>query len=154
VVDNEWKQCYNTGMKMGFTGTQDGMTDDQVALVVEIITKLTEMTEMHHGDCVGADEQFFTIVRAQLPDVEIIGHIPEDESKRAFCDNDVEREPLPYLVRNRNIVAEADVLIATPNGPERMRGSGTWATIRYARKAGIKLAIIWPDGKYEYENQS
>jgi hypothetical protein len=141
-------------MKMGFTGTQDGMTDDQVAVIVEVITELTEMTEMHHGDCIGADEQFFTIVREQLPNVKIIGHIPDVDDKRAFCKNDVERDPLPYLVRNKNIVAEADVMLATPMGPERKRGSGTWATIRYARKAGIRLAIIWPDGKYIYENQS
>jgi len=152
VLDNEWKGCYNITMKVGFTGTQDGMTDDQVTLIVEVVSELTEMDEMHHGDCIGADEQFFTIVRTLLPDVQIIGHLPEDESKRAFCENDVEREPLPYLVRNRNIVEEADMMFATPKGPERMRGSGTWATIRYARKAGIKLAIIWPDGKYEYED--
>ena len=44
----------------------------------------------------------------------------------------------PYLARNRAIVAAVDVLLAIPAGPERGNpGSGTWATVRYAYKAGI-----------------
>ena len=139
-------------MKVGFTGTQDGMTDDQVTLIVEIVSELTEMAEMHHGDCIGADEQFFTIVRTLLPDVQITGHLPEDESKRAFCESDVECKPLPYLDRNKNIVAEADVLFVIPKGSNETLRSGTWATVRHARKVGVPRAIIWPDGKYKYED--
>ena len=139
-------------MKVGFTGTQDGLTDDQVTLIVEVISELDEMTEMHHGDCIGADAEFFTIVRMLKPDVQITGHLPEDESKRAFCENDIECKPLPYLDRNKNIVEEADVLIGTPKNKVEYLRSGTWATIRHARKTGIPRIIIWPDGKYTYED--
>ena len=99
-------------MKVGFTGTQTGLSDPQIDLIVEVLAALEELTKMHHGDCIGADAQFYTIVRTLRPNATIIGHLPEDESKRAFCDNDVELTPRPYLERNKNIVAEADVMIA------------------------------------------
>jgi len=47
----------------------------------------------------------------------------------------------------RDFVNECDVLIAAPGEfVERKRGSGTWGTVRYARKLGRPLVIIWPDG--------
>jgi len=139
-------------MKVGFTGTQTGLTDEQIGLIVEVISELDEMAEMHHGDCIGADAQFFTIIRTLKPDVRITGHLPKDESKRAFCENDFEEKPLPYLDRNKNIVSEADVLIGAPESMKEKLRSGTWATIRHARKVGVPRVIIWPDGKYTYED--
>jgi len=38
-----------------------------------------------------------------------------------------------YAKRNKNIVDATDYLIATPNDKERP-GSGTWVTVRYARR--------------------
>jgi hypothetical protein len=52
-----------------------------------------------------------------------------------------------YLARDDNIVAETDVLVATPaQTTEVMRGSGTWATIRYARRREKPRILIWPNG--------
>jgi hypothetical protein len=46
------------------------------------------------------------------------------------------------LTRNRDIVDTASMLIAAPEGnAERLR-SGTWATVRYARKAKKKVIIL------------
>jgi predicted Rossmann fold nucleotide-binding protein DprA/Smf involved in DNA uptake len=56
------------------------------------------------------------------------------------------REPLPYLERNHAIVNESDFLIAAPDGPETLR-SGTWATVRYARKVGKRVLVIMPNGE-------
>jgi hypothetical protein len=39
----------------------------------------------------------------------------------------------------------AAMLAACPKGPEERR-SGTWATVRYARKTGKPVVIFWPDG--------
>lgn len=152
MVDNEWKRCYNITMKVGFTGTQTGLSDPQIGLIVEVLAALEELTKMHHGDCIGADAQFYTIVRTLRPDVTIIGHLPEDESKRAYCDNDVDLTPRPYLERNKKIVEEADVMIACPKEQQEILRSGTWATIRHARKTGVPLVTIYPDGKYDYED--
>lgn len=144
-------------MKIGFTGTQDGVTVAQHDLLITVISELTEMTEAHHGECVGADYTFHSAVSLIHPDVEINGHPPENDKKRAVYidlpDVDVRHDPEPYLVRNHNIVDATELLIACPKGPEVLR-SGTWATIRYARKTGKPVAILWGDGKYTYENQS
>jgi outer membrane protein insertion porin family len=57
------------------------------------------------------------------------------------------------LDRNRAIVDSCDVLIACPKGPEEQR-SGTWATVRYARKQKKRIVIIWPDGEVTEEKGS
>ena len=51
--------------------------------------------------------------------------------------------PKPYLDRNRDIVDACEVLLATPDGPERLR-SGTWSTVRYARKIGKPVEVRLP----------
>ena len=56
------------------------------------------------------------------------------------------RTPRPYLSRNKDIVRETDMLIATPAEAEEQRRSGTWSTIRFARKLGKPVFVIWPDG--------
>ena len=51
-----------------------------------------------------------------------------------------------YLVRNHDIVDVCDVLVATPGQKEEQIRSGTWATIRYARKIRKQIIIVYPDG--------
>ena len=123
-------------MKLGFTGSQGGMDEGQIDRVRDLIG---QATELHHGDCIGSDAQAHVI--AMTLGVRTVIHPPDDGRKRAFCQADEAREPRPYLVRNRNIVDATDALIAAPDGPERRR-SGTWATIRYARKIGKPVTII------------
>ena len=60
------------------------------------------------------------------------------------------RKPKPYLERNKDIVDETGLLIATPKGEEIVR-SGTWSTIRYARKNHKKIIIIMPNGNLRFE---
>lgn len=64
---------------------------------------------------------------------------------------DDRREPKDDPIeRNHDIVDEGEFLIAMPSEPEYTR-SGTWATVRYARKLHRTIAIIWPDGRVEWE---
>lgn len=100
-----------------------------------------------HGDCIGADAQAARIAKdigyylICLP-----GH-PKDKTNtmfRAFTDfNDEVREPKPFIARDHDIVNESDLLVATPVGEEEIR-SGTWTTIRYARKKKKPIEIIMP----------
>ena len=94
--------------------------------------------EAHHGDCIGADEQFhnhFVYITKVMH-----AHPCDMLDLRAHCEADVIHEIKPPLVRNRDIVRSIDVLIAAPaQDHEVKRGSGTWATIRYAREAGIHI---------------
>jgi predicted Rossmann fold nucleotide-binding protein DprA/Smf involved in DNA uptake len=52
----------------------------------------------------------------------------------------------PYLVRNETIVKQSQVLLAAPRTSKDEQRSGTWHTIRYARKMKRKIYIVMPDG--------
>jgi len=58
------------------------------------------------------------------------------------------------LERNSDIVADSDLLLATPRFYEEELRSGTWATVRRARKANKPLIIVWPNGKVDWEKLS
>lgn len=138
-------------MKVGFTGTQMGTSDPQLGSLIEIVEGL-DILQAHHGDCLGADEEFAVIVETVRPETELHCHPPEDGKKRAFTRYQISYPEKPYLVRNRHIVRASDLMIACPSGTKEIqRGSGTWATIRYARKDGVPLVIIWPNGTCTYE---
>jgi len=139
-------------MKIGFTGTQQGMTEAQKVTILELLTAVP-VTEIHHGDCIGADKDFHAIVRAYQPSIRIIGHPPNQVSKRAHCEFDETRDPKYYLERNRHIVQESQILFATPGGFYEEQRSGTWSTIRYARKLRLPTWIVLPDGTVLAENE-
>lgn len=135
--------------RIGFTGTREGMTSSQIVAIDELLSDDLIIRWASHGDCVGADAQFHMIAREQ--GLFIKGHPPTDPKLRAYCDFDEMAEEKPYLVRNKDIVDETDLLIAAPKEmTEQMRG-GTWSTIRYARKAGKLIMIVWPDGSLRLE---
>lgn len=50
----------------------------------------------------------------------------------------------PPLKRNYDIVDACDILLAAPRTLTEELRSGTWATIRYARKTGKKYLILAP----------
>ena len=131
-------------MKVGFTGTQSGMTEDQAIAFTSLLKDLNAK-ELHHGDCIGADAQANKIALAL--GVETIIHPPTDSRRRAFCLGAKEvKPPLPFLKRNHKIVDDCYSLIATPVGYEEVLRSDTWATIRYGRSLSKPVIIIHPDG--------
>lgn len=134
-------------MIIGFTGTREGMTDAQKLTVRRIMQGQTDVSLCAHGDCVGADADFDAICKeigfetAALPCYL--------ERLRAHCTKAI-TQPRDPDIRNRDIVELADKMIACPKGfAEENRHSGTWNTIRMARRSMKKLAIIFPDGKVE-----
>ena len=137
-------------MRLGFTGTQVGMTGPQALSTFDEVDAL-KPHEVDHGLCIGSDAQFHEMIRSYSPSVLIVGHPPTNTSKMAECDCDRLWLPKPYLDRNRDIVDASDALLATPEGPEGLR-SGTWSTVRYARKRGKPITIVWPDGSVTREN--
>lgn len=54
--------------------------------------------------------------------------------------------PMAPLLRNQLMVDLADSLLAMPAGMEEELRSGTWATIRHARKRRKPIVFFWPDG--------
>jgi hypothetical protein len=126
---------------LGFTGTQVGMSHDQLMLFADFIVHV-KPTQFRHGDCIGADKQAHDIVRAILPDCDIIIHPPIKGDKRAFCNGDAILAPREYLDRNHDIVDCCDILIATPKRNMEELRSGTWATVRYAVKSHKSVKLI------------
>jgi hypothetical protein len=138
-------------MNAGFTGTRNGMTDAQKAAVLSVLLK-QGVTSISHGDCVGADEDVHLLARMNGVDVNI--YPPTDSSLRAFCMGaKYMAEPKTHFARNRDIVDTSDILIATPALMVETDTGGTWYTIRYARKKGKPVLIVWPDGALTKENE-
>lgn len=143
-------------IRVGFTGTQQGMTDEQKAKLDQLFGELEhDAVEVHHGDCIGADAECHELAENYFFDIEV--HPPDNDSKRAFCTAAVIHEPKPYLQRNRAIVDATPILIACPNGQEKLR-SGTWSTVRYARAKIYEgeqqsIYIITPSGEIKREGR-
>lgn len=134
----------------GFTGTQKGMTEEQRAAVSMIARRLSSnFVGWHHGDCIGSDEESFEIVK--VIGFKTYAHRGDNEAKQAKTRSDVIYDPKPNLERNVDIVKVSNVLVATPAGMKEERRSGTWHTIRQARKAGLDIVIIFPDGRCKRE---
>ena len=136
-------------MKVGFTGTQQGMSQSQKKAFVEFLNSI-KMKEFHHGDCIGADSDAHNLVVQNMSViVEIHVHPPIKNNKRAFNCGKVLYPAMDYLSRNREIVDLTDILIATPKGFVMENRSGTWYTVRYAGKVGRRILIIFPDGSLQ-----
>jgi hypothetical protein len=137
-------------ISIGFTGTQKGMTEKQKTTFEELIRKVSARKDavcFHHGDCVGADYEAANIVHnLGIPNL-IVCHPPINEKSRAFfAFNTIINQAKEYLVRNKDIVNESEVLIGCPKEFKEVRRSGTWSTIRYALKMGKRVYVIYPDG--------
>ena len=132
-------------MKVGFTGTQAGMSQAQKEALYALLQEL-DPSEFHHGDCIGADQEAHLIVSALLPACNIVVHPPTDDRKRAFMMGREEREPKEYIQRNRHIVVETDVLIATPKEMKEVLRSGTWSTLRFSININKPHYLIRRDG--------
>jgi hypothetical protein len=130
-------------MIVGFTGTRQGMTPQQVVDVDGLLAHF-EPTEAHHGGCIGADQEFHEVCESY--GIWTVVHWSDMPQYRANIVGNEERPAQPPLVRNYNIVKECDHLIATPKGFKMVMRSGTWATVRLARGSWKPYTIIYPDG--------
>jgi hypothetical protein len=128
-------------MKIGFTGSREGMSNKQKEQFVLLLQDMG-MTEFHHGDCEGADAEAHDIVREFFPDVRIVVHPPFKSSKRAYKNGDEIREPDDYLPRDERIVNETMFLFGAPKSNTELKRSGTWYTIRYARRKDKQHTVL------------
>lgn len=139
-------------MSIGFTGTRQGLTLSQMAVLTAVLEEHYRdgEREFHHGGCKGADAQA-SVVADAIGYEPIVVH-PADDVGEVWVGKSTwthRWEPAPALARNHDIVDCATAMVACPGGPERRRGSGTWATIRYAKTKRRPLTTIWPDGRRE-----
>lgn len=136
-------------MIWGFTGTRYGMTPAQIAAFIRLVrTRFGDAGEFHHGCCRGADSEAVDVVHVRCPKFRIVaypGDVRGMVCPTALALSQDAYPAAPCLERNRAIVDACERLIACPYGPEETR-SGTWATIRYARRALRPLLIVYGDG--------
>lgn len=141
-------------MKVGFTGTRDGLFPDQRSQLWSWIVR-NPITEFHHGCCIGADFEAAEIV-GRAKDVGTVAfHAHPSTLAGLTSDKAVRRSNVVHptkapLERNHDIVDACEVLLACPKGPEERR-SGTWATVRYAQKVKRHVIIFWPNGEVTEE---
>lgn len=133
---------------IGFTGTRDGMTQRQVETVTKLLCDLGA-TDLHHGDCVGADRDAHMV--GLVLDLTMHLHGPLETRFRALCEVrlgvDIVYAPKPYLERDRDIVDTTKALIAAPKELTEVLRSGTWATVRYAIKQRKPVFLVFPNGE-------
>lgn len=123
------------------------MTPGQRAAFQKVMAQLSP-GRFVHGDCEGADADAHAIVLGTAP----IRIRPALSSRRAHCSGaDEVLPPRRPLDRNRDIVRDADVMVAVSPSPHEVVRSGTWAAIRYARKTQTPVIILWPDGQVSQE---
>lgn len=138
---------------IGFTGTRK-INSNQRAVLGKIADALLVSgfvdNSLSHGNCRGADEAMhFAIMCLVYPWHVKIHPGPESQwdAGQLPCATPhalTSCERRPYLERNKAIIDASQLCLAVVDGPERKR-SGTWSTVRYARKTGTPVVILWPD---------
>ena len=133
---------------LGFTGTRVGMTDKQKEMLALFFSDHPEGW-FSHGECIGADEEAHLLVR-EFSNRKIKVFPPDIDYLRAsISDADIVMPAAPYLTRNRRIVDASSLLIACPAKEQEEQRSGTWSTVRYAKKRKVPVLVIYPSGRIE-----
>lgn len=147
-------------LTIGFTGTKEGLSYKQKDTLISFIAFEVQLSGDggvvgRHGDCIGADATFDSICEAL--NVPVIIHPGKSKNGgnpfRAFCGTNrpstLILEEKDYLVRNDDIVKECTFLTVCPKEKEEQIRSGTWTTVRRARKRNRPVVFIFPDGSIE-----
>lgn len=142
-----------TDKEFGFTGTQEDLKPKQQMALSGVIRDLAQNENyflMYNGDCIGAD--FTAACLARAAGLEVWGLPPINPDKRAFFEFDGQETPHDYRTRNQAIVNGSQLLVACPKEMQEELRSGTWMTIRMARRKGIPICLVWPDGRVTWES--
>lgn len=132
-------------MIIGVTGTRLHNTTAQLHTFRSfLLENLPDITAIHHGCCIGFDvaaaymANEFGISQVYHPPLktDLQGIFKRNGWQGVWC------KPRTYLERNRDIVDSCDILIAGPKDDVEEIRSGTWATVRYARKIGREVKIL------------
>ena len=131
-------------MLIGITGTRSMLNASQKDRIQKFLQNYyTHGSELHHGDCIGADAEVADI--AKRLGYKIICHPPIKNELRAFHSSDLTNVPQSYFARNRAIVDQTEHLIVAPFQDEWQPNGGTWYTHDYAKKKNKPLTIFYPN---------
>ena len=138
---------------MGVTGTRSGLSAKQRSIAIDLLRRMhrdLNFEFLHHGDCVGVDAQIDAI--AKEVGFQTILHPPDNAKYRAHTSGHAAVNlPLPYLDRNKRMVGLVELLVAFPYEESEVLRSGTWATIRWARRQDVVVMTVYPSGRVAVE---
>jgi hypothetical protein len=139
---------------IGFTGTRKGLSWWQNVKVHGQLKgwKANGAEFFMHGMCVGADEIAHHLAFGL--GYKCVGLPSNRFNKVAKLDLGELYQtysPAEPLARNKLIVEQCHLLLACPETTQEEQRSGTWMTIRYARKLRRPLILIMPTGELRYE---
>jgi len=138
-------------VRAGVTGTQHGWTEAQRIQFTLMVSEM-DITEWHHGDCEGVDDQASKVVSRRFSSNILHSHPPDNPKKRAYIPSGTTYyPPIPYLERNKDIAHAVEVLFVIPKvyTEKEAPRSGTWHTYREATKLGRRIILILPSGEVE-----
>jgi hypothetical protein len=138
------------GRVLSFTGTSKRPpTPVQIAVLDDILTEFWNKgyRTLVHGEARNADSIANDMAKAK--GYYIYGRPANISDHR--CDVDDRAEPRRPLDRDWDIAEDANTLVAMPANEKEEVRSGTWATVRYARKLNAPIVIIKPNGDVDRE---
>lgn len=133
--------------RIGFTGTRDLqlISDERKKGIINFFIDLLDKhvdrdITIIHGGARGVDTYIHDIALVHDLNVEIY---PAHNSPLANEEKYVMALPKNPLSRNKDIVDNSDLIVAVPIDPENEElRSGTWATVRYARKLNREIIFL------------
>lgn len=147
-----WAAMSTERYTIGITGSRHGATPEQLDRA-EILLHAAHMVHgarllVVHGSCVGVDAQIDAF--CARTGVEVVCRPSWLRRWTASVCAVQIAAPAAPRVRNRAIVRQSNLLIACPQGAEALHPrSGTWVTVRMARRHRVPCRIVWPDGVAE-----
>ena len=132
---------------IAFTGPVDPPREAHVTVYNAILTYGGGVGEFHYGGAFGVDTWCASVATALYPEAAHILHVPlgcrwNERLERLYEFDEVIYVEGGYMKRNDSLVEAAGRLLAFPKTANEVLRSGTWATIRRARKAGVPVLMF------------
>lgn len=148
-----------TEIRLGVTGTRELPTEPQeyhLGLLIHTAIRLTSGDRVfHHGCAIGTDETAHQYALS-IPGILIHGHPGYGANFTTAYRMKIRPDEFTtihqakrYGERNHDIIRAVNLLIACPLHPEhdpRSARSGTWQTVRLARRSRVPAIIISSNG--------
>lgn len=128
---------------VGFLGTAKGMTDGQKDRLRMALGRSLP-TNFHHGDSLGAEEEAHAVARSF--GMHIVAHPSFLSELRAYCPADEVRPLRSARDRKLELMRAVDTLLVAPATAVEKPDSASWDAVRMARRLGVKLWLLLPDG--------
>ena len=137
--------------RYGFTGTESADDRDR-DLLEAIVSFLPQHARAIVGCCIGVDALAARATINHGMMVHAVVPAPKkkvDPEWQRYCDTFEECPVHPgwtdseeYMFRNQRLVDLSQVMIAVPKESYMVQRSGTWATVRRAKHAGLPVFIV------------